>query len=130
VKLLENSLSVNCYLTENKSLILLHYYGAEKSDTTLMHILEDNCLPVSLFIRYSRGMAFFNPVRERPQVVVRCKGCLRDVPAGVLETPKTYIAVKCILCGEHRRYLPTEVGAGVPHYEALKRMRGQKVFRG
>jgi len=65
-------------------------------------------------------MAFFVLDRGPLQCVVRCKQCERDVPAGVNATPANYITVKCILCGEVRKYLPTQVGAGYVHYEARK----------
>ncbi len=49
--------------------------------------------------------------------VVRCKRCLRDIPAkrhtfpGQMENT----VVQCCLCGEKRRYRPTEVFLGHPH---------------
>jgi hypothetical protein len=36
----------------------------------------------------------------------------RDVPAGVLEFPFQSIVVTCLLCGERRRYVPSEVLLG------------------
>jgi hypothetical protein len=49
---------------------------------------------------------FQGPSNQR-DFVIRCKGCGENVPAGVVETlPASWIAVKCPLCGEHRRYLP------------------------
>jgi len=65
-------------------------------------------------------MAFFTPDRGRKQFVVQCKGCRRNVPAGVAEQPNVYIAVSCPLCRERRYYLPTEVGLDFPHYEHQK----------
>jgi hypothetical protein len=44
--------------------------------------------------------------------VVACKKCRRDVPTGVGEFPFELIVVECPLCGEKRRYLPTEVFLG------------------
>lgn len=44
--------------------------------------------------------------------VIRCKGCGENVPAMVEMLPASWIAVKCPLCSEHRRYLPTESVSG------------------
>jgi len=43
-------------------------------------------------------MAFFVRDRGPAGVVVQCKGCGKDIPAGVEETPQTYIAVRCHAC--------------------------------
>jgi hypothetical protein len=59
-------------------------------------------------------MAFLPPSRKF--LVVECKGCRRDVPAGLTDPPSGYIAVRGVLCGEHRRYLPTQVGLGYPNH--------------
>jgi hypothetical protein len=80
-------------------------------------------LESSLFFRYIVRMAFFTQDRGQKQYVVICKGCHRNVPAGVTEMPTQYIAVKCVLCREHRRYLPTEVGLDFVHYEVRKQVR-------
>lgn len=53
-------------------------------------------------------------MQERKQFVVNCKDCRRDVPSGVKEFPFKSIAVTCPLCGEVRRYLPSEVFLGRP----------------
>ena len=50
----------------------------------------------------------------RKTFVVQCKRCRRDVPSGVEEFPFQSIAVECPLCGELRRYLPSEVYLGRP----------------
>lgn len=44
--------------------------------------------------------------------VVACKSCRRNVPTGVSEFPFQSIVVVCALCGEERRYLPSEVFLG------------------
>jgi hypothetical protein len=49
------------------------------------------------------------PVRS---VVIRCKGCGENIPAPVETMPAQPITAKCPLCGEHRRYLPSEVFQG------------------
>lgn len=53
------------------------------------------------------------PERGRKQFVVSCKGCRRNVPAGVEEFPFKSIVAKCPLCGELRQYLPSEVALEV-----------------
>jgi len=53
--------------------------------------------------------------------VIRCKGCGANIPAMVETLPASWIAVKCPLCGEHRRYLPTEVFQGRVSYKLLRR---------
>jgi len=50
----------------------------------------------------------------RKTFVVTCKRCRRDVPSGVREFPFQSITVECPLCGELRRYLPSEVFLGRP----------------
>lgn len=49
----------------------------------------------------------------RKQFIVTCKRCRREIPAGVQEFPFQSIVVACPLCGELRRYLPSEVCLGV-----------------
>ena len=67
------------------------------------------------FFAYTRRMSFGFPILERKQFVVTCKRCRRDVPAGVKEFPFQPIVVPCPLCGELRRYLPSEVFLGQPN---------------
>ena len=78
----------------------------------------------SLFIRLRFGMTFFRSP-SRKTFVVECKGCKRDVPAGVSEMPSWYIAVRCPLCQDVRRYLPTQVGLGNPHHFVVQQARCQ-----
>jgi hypothetical protein len=47
--------------------------------------------------------------------VVCCKKCGHDVLAGTDGFPANAIFVVCSLCGEKRRYLPSEVIHGRPH---------------
>ncbi len=47
--------------------------------------------------------------------VVCCKKCGHDVLSGTDGFPATSISVVCSLCGERRRYLPSEVMHGRPH---------------
>jgi hypothetical protein len=60
-------------------------------------------------------MAFGFPIQQRKAFVVTCKRCRREVPAGVQAFPFQSIVVACPLCGELRRYLPSEVYLGVPN---------------
>jgi endogenous inhibitor of DNA gyrase (YacG/DUF329 family) len=59
-------------------------------------------------------MTFGFPAIERRLFVVTCKRCRRDVPSGRDAFPFQSIAVECPLCGEPRRYLPSEVFLGRP----------------
>jgi hypothetical protein len=65
------------------------------------------------------AMAF--GIQERKLFVVECKQCRRDVPAGVSEFPFKSIIIPCPLCGEQRRYLPSEVYLGRPHHPVVRR---------
>ena len=47
--------------------------------------------------------------------VVCCKKCGHDVLAGTDGFPASSVFVVCSLCGEKRRYLPSEVIHGRPH---------------
>jgi hypothetical protein len=47
--------------------------------------------------------------------VVCCKRCGHDVLSGTDGFPASSIFVVCSLCGERRRYLPSEVIHGRPH---------------
>jgi hypothetical protein len=51
----------------------------------------------------------------KPNVyVVTCKKCTRSIPAGAQEFPRGNLVVQCPLCGELRRYRPSEVYLGFP----------------
>jgi len=71
-----------------------------------------------LYSRYSfkRSRAFPQNWRD---FVIRCKGCGNNIPAPFETLPASWIAVKCPLCGEHRRYLPTDVFQGRVSYQLL-----------
>ena len=62
-------------------------------------------------------------MQDRKQFVVTCKRCRRDVPAGVREFPFQSVVVTCPLCGEQRRYLPSEVFLGRPDQLVAKQMK-------
>jgi hypothetical protein len=58
----------------------------------------------------------FKGLTNRKQFVVTGKRCRRDVPTGLKEFPFQSVVVECQLCGEQRRYLPTEVFLGKPDH--------------
>jgi hypothetical protein len=60
-------------------------------------------------------MAFGFPTPTSRVFVVTCKRCRREIPAGVQAFPFQSIVLACTLCGELRRYLPSEVYLGAPH---------------
>ena len=59
---------------------------------------------------YAGGM--FQGPANRKTFVVTCKKCRRDVPSGLREFPFRSHTVVCCLCGEARRYLPSETFLG------------------
>ena len=66
-----------------------------------------------IFSFCSPTLSLMFPVAEsRHDFVIRCKGCSENIPAPVKTLPASWIAAKCPLCGEHRRYLPSEVFQG------------------
>jgi hypothetical protein len=68
------------------------------------------CANIRLVFAYTAFM--FQGPSTRKTFVVQCKRCRRDVPIGMNEFPFQPIEVECPLCGEHRRYLPSEVFLG------------------
>jgi uncharacterized Zn finger protein len=70
-------------------------------------------------------MAFGFPTVERKTIVVTCKRCRREVPSGVREFPFQSITVECPLCGELRRYLPSEVFLGRPNQLVTRQQRNR-----
>lgn len=75
------------------------------------------------YFAYTRGMAFGFPTVERKLFVVTCKRCCRDVSAGRDDFPFQSITVECPLCGELRRYLPSEVFLGRPDQLVTRQQR-------
>jgi hypothetical protein len=67
-------------------------------------------LDIRHLFAYTAGM--FQGPSTRKSFVVTCKRCHRDVPAGTREFPFQSISVICPLCGELRRYRPSEVFLG------------------
>jgi hypothetical protein len=72
--------------------------------------------PQRLDVRFSFAYTltmFQGPSARRSKTfVVACKKCRRDVPTGAAEFPFQSIVVECPLCGEKRRYLPSEIFLG------------------
>jgi len=78
--------------------------------------------------------SFYSPIvllmRALPfpkSCVVCCKKCGHDVLAGTDSFPASSIFVVCSLCGEKRKYLPSEVIHGRPHF-AVRRKRARHVL--
>ena len=69
-----------------------------------------------------RFIAFPTP-SGRKTFIVTCKRCRRDVPSGREEFQFQSITVECALCGESRRYLPSEVYLGRPDQFVTRQQR-------
>ena len=54
----------------------------------------------------------FQGPANRKTFVVTCKTCRRDIPTGLDEFPFQFVTVVCPLCGEPRRYRPSETFLG------------------
>jgi diguanylate cyclase (GGDEF)-like protein len=67
-----------------------------------------------------RWQGMFQMHGNRNCFVVTCKRCHREVPSGRDEFPFQSITVECPLCGELRRYLPSEVFLGRPDQLVMK----------
>src|ERR1700753_1020614 len=75
--------------------------------------------------------SFYSPIVVRMRAlpfpkscVVCCKKCGHDVLAGTDTFPASSIFVVCSLCGEKRKYLPSEVIHGNPQFAfAIRRAR-------
>jgi endogenous inhibitor of DNA gyrase (YacG/DUF329 family) len=76
---------------------------------------------IRLFFAYNGSM--FPTPSGRKTFVVQCKKCRRDVPSGREEFPFQSITVECPLCGELRRYLPSEVFLGRPDNLVIRQLR-------
>jgi len=77
----------------------------------------------SMFAYAGSTMAF--GIQERKQFVVECKRCRCQVPAGVKDFPFQSIVITCLLCGEQRRYLSSEVLLGRPDHLVTKQARAR-----
>ena len=68
-------------------------------------------------------MNFMSAILKSKLFVVECKRCRRDIPSGLTEFSFQSIAVLCPLCGDLRKYLPSEVALGKPHYLVARQTR-------
>jgi hypothetical protein len=82
---------------------------------------RNSTLHIRLLFAYNVSM--FPTPSGRKTFVVTCKWCRRDIPSGVGEFPFQSVAVKCPLCGELRRYLPSEVFLGRPDQLVIRQQR-------
>jgi hypothetical protein len=73
-----------------------------------------------LFFAIIRGMSL--GTNSKKCFVVDCKHCRRHIPTGLREFPFQSVVVECSLCGEVRRYLPSEIELGKPHVLVGKRV--------
>jgi RNase P subunit RPR2 len=69
---------------------------------------------VDVRLVFAYNVSMISTPSGRKSFVVTCKRCGRDVPSGREEFPFQSISVECPLCGELRRYLPSEVFLGRP----------------
>jgi hypothetical protein len=74
-----------------------------------------------LFIAYNVHM--FQGPSNRKIFVVICKKCRLGIPIGQAEFPFHSLIVDCCLCGEKRRYLPSEVFLGKPDQVVAHQIR-------
>jgi hypothetical protein len=74
---------------------------------------------------FSYHPAMFLTPSSRKTFIVTCKPCRRDVPSGAREFPFQSITVECPLCGELRRYLPSEVFLGRPDQLVARQQRAK-----
>ncbi len=68
------------------------------------------------------GSVFNIPQTRKCEFVLRCKACRENVPAPVETMPDTWILADCPLCGEKRRYLPTDIFCGSLSYRLNQRL--------
>jgi hypothetical protein len=79
--------------------------------------------PCLIFSFYSPIVVAMRTLSFPKSCVVCCKKCDHDVSAGTDRFPASSIFVVCSLCGEKRRYQPSEVIHGRPHSVVRKRVR-------
>ena len=89
-----------------------------------------------VYVKFALIFSFYSPIVVRMRAlpfpkscVVCCKKCGHDVLAGTDSFPASSIFVVCSLCGEKRRYLPSEVIHGRPHF-VVRRKRSVDGRRG
>jgi hypothetical protein len=68
------------------------------------------CAYLRFFFPYTGFI--FSGRESSKRIVVQCKGCRENIPAPVESVPAQPIAARCPICGDHRRYLPSEVFLG------------------
>ncbi len=74
------------------------------------------------YIRYL--FSYTSPVFHAPApglypFVIVCKGCRQNIPAPVETMPDSWIIAVCPLCGQKRRYLPTDIFRGRLSHDLL-----------
>lgn len=74
-------------------------------------LLLKTMLHFRLFFAYAPLMSFHG-ASTRIALVVRCKGCSRQVTAGIRSIPDNAVVISCPLCKEPRRYRPSEIYEG------------------
>ena len=79
--------------------------------------------PLDIRLLFAYAVAMFQGPTNRKMFVVTCKRCRRDIPSGVSEFPFQSITVVCCLCGEMRRYLPSELFLGKVDHLVLHQNR-------
>jgi RNase P subunit RPR2 len=72
-----------------------------------------------LFFSYAAFM--YQGAPESLRVVIRCKGCGENIPAPVETMPAQPIVATCPLCGQQRRYLPSQVFQGRLSWKLLRK---------
>src|ERR1035441_1420191 len=60
--------------------------------------------------RWSRGPLL--PPSRVHDFTICCKGCGANIPAPVENMPVSWIVTQCPLCGDKRRYLPSDIFRG------------------
>lgn len=91
-------------------------------DTNLVEIGFISIPIVDCFrLIFAYTLLMFQPPPSQSAFVIRCKGCRENIPAPVETLPASWIAAKCPLCGEHRRYLPAEIFSGRLSYALLRK---------
>jgi len=74
---------------------------------------------------FAYPLHMFPTPSTRKTFVVVCKKCRRDIPTGVTEFPFQSIIVECALCGEKRRYLPSEIFLGRVDQLVMRQKRAE-----
>src|ERR1019366_3542994 len=73
--------------------------------------MSATCAYLRLLFAYT-GLVWNLPQTRLCENAVKCKGCAETIPAPVGTMPDTWIVATCPLCGERRRYLPTDMFRG------------------